>query len=126
VWTSTEEQPSTDSKKATQHNGQPQPPAAVVGAPPWVTVRAPEADRRIRGAHLETGQMTGTHIVSHVRVRWSGQEGAWEVRHNSCMCAHVKQSERGGQGRKYMGSTQWGAKTGGVSLLSHAARSPTY
>jgi hypothetical protein len=32
-----------------------QPPATTVGAPPWVTVRAPEADWCLHGAHSQAG-----------------------------------------------------------------------
>ena len=36
--------------------------AAAAGAQLWVAVRTPEAGRRIRNAHPQAGQVTGTHM----------------------------------------------------------------
>jgi hypothetical protein len=39
----------------------PQPSAAAAGTPSWVTVRAPEASKRICGAHPQADKVTRTH-----------------------------------------------------------------
>jgi hypothetical protein len=53
----------------------------MLGAPPWVSARAPNDSRRIRGAASKAGQVTETDMVGHVKIDIAGffSRAAWPL-----------------------------------------------